>query len=346
MSILRILIFFPLILIYFPIHAQIGGKHTYQFLNLVSSPKQAALGGKNITGYTFDPTSALYNPSTINQEMNNQLSLNYVNYLGDINYGTAAYAFKPFSKLGVFQTGVTYINYGSFDGYDEFGNETGSFSGSEVALSIGYAYNIPSSNFFVGANIKGITSKLESYTSFGAALDLGITYFDPEKEMIISAVLRNAGTQFKPYDEVYETLPLELNLGISQKFKDLPVRWHFTMENMQQWNLAFRNTARDETDLEGNVTKDNPGFFNNFLRHTVLGVELFPEGNLNFRLGYSFRRSEELRIIDQRSFAGLSGGIGIKIKKLRFSYSYARFNSTGGSSLFGLNIDLSGNKNS
>src|SRR5690625_2662421 len=103
MSILRILIIFPLILIYFPIHAQIGGKHTYQFLNLVSSPKQAALGGKNITGYTFDPTSALYNPSTINQEMNNQLSLNYVNYLGDINYGTAAYAFDINPKLGVLQ---------------------------------------------------------------------------------------------------------------------------------------------------------------------------------------------------------------------------------------------------
>src|SRR5690625_1391079 len=324
--------------------AQIGGKHTYQFLNLVSSPKQAALGGKNITGYTYDPTSALYNPSTINDEMNNQVSLNYVNYLGDINYGTAAYAFKLSPKTGIFQAGVTYINYGTFDGYDEFGNDTGSSTGNEVALSVGYAYNIPNSAFHIGANLKGITSKLERYTSVGAAVDLGITYLDTDNRMIISAVLRNAGAQFKPYDEIRETLPLELNLCISQKFEDLPIRWHFTLENMQQWNLAFRNTARDETDLDGNVTKDNPGFFNNFMRHTVLGVELFPEGGFNVRLGYSFRRSEELRIIDQRSFAGLSGGIGIKINKLRFSYSYARFNSTGGSSLFGLNIDLSGNK--
>lgn len=326
------------------VSAQIGGKHTYQFLNLVSSPKQAALGGKNITGYTYDPTSALYNPSTINDEMKNQISLNYVSYLGDINYGTAAYAFKLSPNTGIFQTGVTYINYGSFDGYDEFGNETGSFTGNEVALSLGYAYNIPNSRWHVGANLKGITSKLERYTSVGAAVDLGVTYLDKDNRLLVSAVLRNAGTQFKPYDEVYETLPLELNLGVSQKIENLPIRWHITLENMQQWDLAFRNTARDETDLDGNVTKDNPGFFNNFMRHTVLGVELFPEGTFNVRLGYSFRRSEELRIIDQRSFAGLSGGIGIKINKLRFSYSYARFNSTGGSSLFGLNIDLSGNK--
>jgi len=322
------------------LQAQIGGKHTYQFLNLVSSPKQAALGGKNITGYTYDPTSALYNPSTINQEMANQLSLNYVSYMGDINYGTAAYAFDINPKLGVLQAGVTYINYGTFDGYDEYGNATESFSGSEVALSVGYAYHIPKSKFHVGANLKGITSKLESYSSYGAAVDLGLTYLDEEKDLIISAVLRNAGSQFKPYDEIYESLPLELNLGISKKLSELPVRWHFTLENMQQWNLAFRNTARDETDLDGNVKKDNPGFFNNALRHTVLGVELFPEGGFNVRLGYSFRRSEELRVIDQRSFAGLSGGIAIKVKRFRFSYSYARFNSTGGSSLFGLNIDL------
>lgn len=334
----RVLVVF--LLLTSALSAQIGGKHTYQFLNLVSSPKQAALGGKNITGYTFDPSSALYNPSTINEEMEKQVSLNYVSYLGDINYGTAAYAFKLSPKLGTFQTGVTYINYGTFDGYDEFGNDTGSFNGSEVALSIGYAYQIPNSNFHIGLNLKAITSKLESYTSYGAAADLGVSYLNPEKDMIISAVLRNAGSQFKPYDEVYESLPLELDLGISRKFKDLPVRWHFTLENMQQWNLAFRNTARDETDLEGNVKKDNPGFFNNALRHTVLGVELFPDGGLNFRLGYSFRRSEELRVIDQRSFAGLSGGFSLKIKRLRFSYSYARFNSTGGSSLFGLNIDL------
>lgn len=332
------------ILIVSSVNAQIGGKNTYQFLNLVSSPKQAALGGKNITGYSYDPTSALYNPSTINQEMTNQLSLNYVNYLGDINYGTAAYAFELSRYAGVLQTGVTYINYGSFDGFDELGNETGSFSGGEVAVSVGYAYNIPYTKFFIGANAKFITSKLESYTSVGGALDLGVTYYDEDQDLVISGVLRNAGSQFKPYDEIYESLPLELDFGISQKIKDLPIRWHVTLENMQKWNIAFRNTARDETDLDGNIKKDNPGFFDNAIRHVVVGAELFPDGGFNIRLGYSFRRSEELRVIDQRSFAGLSGGISIKIKKLRFSYTYARFNSTGGSSLFGLNIDLDNRK--
>jgi hypothetical protein len=113
-----------------------------------------------------------------------------------------------------------------------------------------------------------------------------------------------------------------------------------TLENLQQWNLAFRNTARDTEDLTGNVTTDDPSFINNALRHTILGAELFPEGGFSIQLGYNFRRGEELRIQDQRAFSGLTGGMSIKFNKLRFSYSYARFNRAASSSFFGLNIDL------
>lgn len=342
----KIKIFFTLFCVAISGHlcAQIGGKSTYQFLNLVSSPRQAALGGKNITTYDYDPTSALYNPASINAEMDNQLALNYVNYIADVNYGSAAYAYLLDRRTQVFHAGVTYLNYGTFAGYNEHGESTGDFSGSEVALSFGYAYNIPRTDFYVGANVKLISSKLERYTSFGGAVDLGLTYYYEDWDLIVAGVVRNAGTQFTPYDEIYEKLPLEVDVGISQKAKKIPIRWHITLENVQEWNLAFRNTARDETDLNGNVEPDDPGFFNNVLRHTILGAELFPEGGFNIRLGYNFRRSEELRIEDQRSFAGLSGGLSIKFNKIRLSYTYARYNSAASSSFFGLNIDLSGRR--
>ena len=54
------------------VSAQIGGETTYQFLNLVSSPRQAALGGKVFTNVDYDVTQALTNPATINVEMDNQ----------------------------------------------------------------------------------------------------------------------------------------------------------------------------------------------------------------------------------------------------------------------------------
>ena len=320
--------------------SQIGGKGTYQFLNLVNSPRQAALGGKVLTNYDYDPTQALYNPATINPMMDNQLSLNYVNYFADVNYGTASYAYLYDRRTQVIHAGVTYINYGKFEGYDEQGESTGDFGGGEVALSVGYARNIPWTDFHVGVNVKLISSKLEEYTSLGGALDIGLIYVYEPWDLHIAAVARNLGTQFTPYHETYEKLPFEVDFGISQSLMNVPLRWHLTLENLQTWNIAFSNPAREETDLEGNVQKENINFIDNIFRRMIVGVELFPESGFNLRFGYNIRRAEELRIIEQRAFAGLSAGISIKLRKLRLSYSYSRYSTAASASFFGLNIDL------
>jgi len=334
------LLYFLALMLCSTIYGQVGGRSTYQFLNLVNSPRQAALGGKVVTNYDYDPTQALFNPASINWEMDNQLSINYMNYLGDVNYGSAAYAYLWDRRTQVLHAGVTYINYGSFDGYDEQGNATSSFSGGEVALSMGHARNIAFSNFHVGGNLKFISSKLEQYSSFGVAFDIGVMYVYEDWDLHITGVARNIGTQLTPYENTIEKLPFEMIFGISQTLQNIPIRWHFTLENMQKWNVAFSNPNREETDLEGNTIEENITFVDNALRHMIFGIELFPESGFNIRLGYNFRRGEELRIVEQRSFAGLSGGFSIKLNKLRLSYSYAKFNSAAATSYFGLNIDL------
>ena len=320
--------------------AQLGGRGTYQFLNLMSTPRQDAMGGKILTNYDYDPDSALYNPTTINYRMDNQLSVNYVNYLADINYGTASYAYLYDRRTQVFHAGVTYINYGTFVGRDENGDATSDFGGGETALSLGYAVNIGRSDFHVGANLKLISSKLEQYSSFGGAVDLGVIYNYEKWDLNAALVVRNIGTQFTPYVDTIEKLPLEIDAGISQIVPNVPIRWHLTFENLQLWNIAFENTAQSSTDLDGNVTNNEVNIFDNIIRHTIVGVELFPESGFNLRFGYNFRRSEELRILNQRSFAGLSAGFGIKINKMRFNYAYARYNSAASSSFFGIGIDL------
>lgn len=320
--------------------SQVGGKNAYQFLNLPVSPKISSLGGKNITSYSSDPANVLANPALINFDMHNQISANYMNYFADVNYGTASYANDVGRRTQVIQAGITYIDYGSFDGFDEAGIATTEFGGQEAALSIGYARKIDRSRFYVGGNLKLITSKLEQYSSSAAALDIGMSYIHNEWDLVISGVVRNFGTQLKPFNDVKESMPLEVILGISQKLKKAPIRWHITLENLQEWNLAFRNTARDEENLNGEIIPDDPGFINTVFRHTILGAELFPEGGFSLQLGYNFRRGEELRIQNQRAFSGLTGGVSIRFNTFRLSYSYAQFNRAASSSFFGLNINL------
>ncbi len=320
--------------------AQLGGETTYQFLNLISSPRQAALGGKVLTNVDYDVTQALFNPATINVDMDNQLAINYTSYLGGIGYGTASYAYTLDRHTQTFHAGVTYINYGSFDGYDEQGNSTGSFTGNEAALSFGCAIQIGYSDFYFGGNVKVITSKLEQYNSLGAAVDLGLIYIDNYLNFNAALVVRNLGTQITTYAGLKESLPFEVDFGMSQRLENVPIRWHVTLENLQKWPIATSNPARTTSDLAGNQSDEKVGFLGQVIRHTILGAEIFPEGGFNIRLGYNFRRGEELRILDQRNFSGVSAGISIKMNKMRFSYTHAKYTSAANSNFFGLQIDL------
>jgi hypothetical protein len=321
-------------------YGQIGGQSVYQFLNLVTSPRQAALGGKTITIYDEDVNQANFNPATINQDMDNHLAMNYGSYFGEVTYGTASYAYTYDRHLQTFQVGVNYVNYGKFQGTDETGNATSDFTGNEMALSLGYSFMIPNVPVHFGANAKIISSTLESYNSFGGAVDLGALFIDERNDVNWALVIRNIGTQFTTYSGTNEKLPMEVLIGVSQEVENVPVRWHLTLENLQQWNIAFSNPARAIGSIDGSSTPEKVSVFNNALRHVIIGVELFPKKSFNVRLGYNFRRGEELSILEQRNFSGISVGFGLKFNNLKFNYSYSRYTLAGNTSLFGLTINF------
>ena len=334
------LIFLTLILFGNPIFAQIGGNGVYQFLNLISSPRQAALGGKTITNFDYDVNQPLFNPASINSEMDGKLALNYGNYFGDVSYGTAAYAYTYDRHIQTFHAGITYINYGKFDGRDQNGTATNEFSGSEIALSLGYSYNIPKTKLYVGGNAKLISSSLETYNSFGIATDLGAIYINEKSNVNYALVLRNFGTQISTYAGTREKLPFEIVAGISQELANVPVRWHLTLENLQKWNVSFENPARATQTIDGDPIPEKVTFLGNAFRHVIFGAEIFPKKAFSVRLSYNFRRASELKIIEQRTFSGISAGFGIRFSKFRFDYSYSRYTLAANTSLFGLTINL------
>jgi hypothetical protein len=167
-----------------------------------------------------------------------------------------------------------------------------------------------------------------------------LLYINEYLDFNAALVIRNFGTQLTTYAGLKEFLPFEIDLGFSQKLENVPVRWHLTLENLQQWPIATENPARGTTDLNGTQTPEEVGFFSNIIRHTIIGLELFPDRGFNIRLGYSFRRSAELKILEQRNFSGLSFGVGLKFNKFRFSYTHARYSLAANTSFLGLQINL------
>ena len=68
---MRLIIRF-IFLVSFVSYSQVGGESVYNFLNVPTSARQAALGGKVIT-LLDDVNQPLWNPSAINLNIDNQL---------------------------------------------------------------------------------------------------------------------------------------------------------------------------------------------------------------------------------------------------------------------------------
>ena len=320
-------------------YPQVGGERVFNFLNIPTSAHQAALGGDIIT-LQDDVNQPLWNPATISRFMDNQVGLNYVNYLAGVNIGSAIFAHLINRRVGTIHVGINYINYGEFIGADEFGNETGEFNARDLAFSVGYAYNIPKSDIYVGANAKILSSKIENYTSLGTAFDIGVYYFTDLRPYSFTAVIRNMGYQISPYDEKRESLPLEMAVGATYKLTDVPLKWHFTIDNLQKWNIAEPNPSNGQTDLDGNTQDEDISFFTNAIRHLVIGAEFFPDKGFNIRLGYNFRRAAELSLADTRTFAGISAGFGLKMGRFKLDYAFTKYHPVDNSSTFTLRMDL------
>jgi hypothetical protein len=261
--------------------------------------------------------------------------LNYQPYFAGINRGTAATVIGLKEGRSIL-IDTRFVHYGTFDETNAFGEITGEFSGNEVAVGVAYAHHFPSKNIFVGARLNFISSTLAEYNSTGFTTDFGMFHSSPSSNYRFGLVARNIGSQFSTYDSVKESLPFSLSFGVSNALEYLPLRWHLSIDHLQNWNLAYNNPNQQQTDFEGELVGGDLNFFDEFVRHLVFGAELFPERVFSIHIGYNFLRSAELSISEVRSFSGLSFGFGINLRKFRFNYSHARFSAAGNTNFLGL----------
>jgi hypothetical protein len=323
------------------LHAQPGGSNTWEFLNLTSSARVASLGGKNISLRDGDPGLVFHNPSLLDSTMHNHLSLNYVNYLADINYGYALWAFHH-RRLGSFAAGIHYIDYGSFLAADHTGNITGNFTARENSFNLSWATAIDSL-FTFGATLKGISSSFEQYHSWGMALDAGINYYNPARLLSASVVMKNLGTQLSTWyaGGENEPLPFELQLGLTKQLAHAPFRFSILYQHLQDFNLQAKRPEEDQPPPDQSLSRRLDDFGSEFIRHLVAGVEFIPVQSFAVNIGYNSLRRHELKIDDKASTAGFSWGFNLQITRFRVGFGQARYHLAGSSSHFSVTTNLS-----
>ena len=282
-------------------------------MRLPISAHAAALGGDNITIIEDDPSLMFSNPALAASVSDMTVGLSYMNYMKGANYMGASFT-KAMSDKATLAGGIQYMNYGKIKEVDENNVQLGEFNASEIAVEAIFSYEL-AKNLVGGITGKFITSYIGSYNSIAVGVDLGLNWYDPEREWSLSAVAKNLGGQVKAYDDNFGKMPFDLQLGVSKTFAALPVRVSATLVDLTHFNYRFIN-------------------------HLNLGAEVLLSESLWIGGGYNFRRANDMKIgvgDDESSHgAGFSFGGGINLERFKLNLSYGKYHAASSSIMVNL----------
>ena len=289
------------VLFSYEIEAQ-ESKTVYNFLRLPVSAHAAALGGENISIDDDDPTLVFHNPALASNVADRSLNLNYMTYMEGVKVASASFV-KAFRERATWALEAQYVDYGTMKHTTVDNEVLGDVSAKDIAVGGTFTYTL-SDKIAGGVTAKFVSSSLAGYNSIGVAVDLGVNYLNPDLGLSLSAVARNLGGQLKAYEDDFEKLPFDLQLGVSKRLGKSPLRFSVTMTRLHDWDDKFIN-------------------------HFIFGAEAFLSDNIWLGGGINPRRSDDMKISDGESEsshgAGFSLGGGLQLDRFKLQVAYGKY---------------------
>lgn len=293
----------------------LSAQSAYEFLRLETSPRAAAVAGSFVAN-NDDPNVMFYNPAGINLLQGTPVSFSFLKHLEDVNSASIA-ASKDFEGIGKLAAAIQYISYGTFTKADAQGNNLGEFSAGDMALILGYGNQLDE-NFYYGANVKFIYSKISDVSSTAAAIDLGLHYAIPNSKWNFGFSVLNLGGQLSSFFDTKEELPLDVRVGFSKQLENLPLKFF--------WSFNKLNQKQDK-------------FFNRFTQITF-GGEFRLGQSLRLRFGYDNEKRKELKVGSSAGLAGFNLGVGFIVKGYNVDYAFSSLGFIGAIHRFGISTNL------
>lgn len=289
----------------------------YNFLKLPVSAHAAALGGDNISIIEDDESMIFNNPALLSSVSDKTINLNYMNYMSGANTASAAFN-RIIKERASVAASAQFIDYGKMKEVDENNVQTGEFSAKDISIA-GYFSYMLTDRIAGGITAKFVTSYIGDYNSIAMGVDLGLNYYDPEKEWSVSLVAKNLGGQMKAYDDQYDRMPIDVQLGASKRFAHMPFRLSATLVDLNHLDYKFIN-------------------------HLVMGADIIISPTIWVGVGYNFRRANEMKITETDGSsshgAGLSFGTGINLERFKLNLAYGKYHVSSSSILINLAYSL------
>lgn len=289
----------------------------YNFLRLPVSAHVAALGGDNVTIADDDATLVFHNPALAGGVSDKSLNLNYMTYMEGTKTASASFV-KTWTPRATWAVMAQYMDYGSMKEVTVDHVVLGDFSARDIVVSGSLAYKL-GKRFTGGISAKVVSSSIAGYSSMAVGVDLGLNYHDIENGLSLSAVARNLGGQVEAYDDDFERMPFDVQLGISKKLGNAPLRFSATVTRLNEWESSLK-------------------------KHLVVGVDIILSQQIYISGGYNFRRADEMTIQDEENEsshgAGLSLGGGLELSRFKFGVAWAKYHVSTHSLLFNATYTL------
>jgi hypothetical protein len=289
----------------------------YNFLRLPVSAHMAALGGENITLTDDDATFIFHNPALIMGVTDRTLNINLMTYMKGSTTASSSFIRAAGERASWGVTGQ-FMSYGTMKETTATGQQTGEFSAKDIAVGGSFAYAL-NDKFSGGITAKFVASYIGQYNSLGAAVDLGLNYFNPDGELSVSAVARNLGGQLSAYEDDFERMPLDLQLGVTKRLVGSPLRLSASLVRLNDWEHGIGH-------------------------HLVIGADLILSPQFYIAAGYNALRASEMKISEADGSsahgAGLSIGAGLQLQRLNLQVAYAKYHVSTASLLFNLSYVL------
>ena len=130
---------------------------------------------------------------------------------------------------------------------------------------------------------------------------------------------KNLGGQIKAYEDDFEKIPVDVQLGVSKKLGNAPLSFSASLSGLNDWDGGLKN-------------------------HLAIGAGVLLSSNMYIAGGYNFRRSNEMSIAEDEEEsshgAGLSLGGGLQLQRLKLNVAYAKYHVSTSSLLFNVTYCL------
>ena len=294
------------------------GSTFYDFLNIPTSSHAYAMGGTGIAVIDDDVTLADQNPALLGPELEKQVAVSYMHYMASGNFAGVRFGAGA-GENSAWAVGMRYLNYGSMQEYDQGGIAGGKFSPSDLVFEGSYSHDI-NSRWRGGVNLNLVYSHYHVYSAFAISVDLGVNYYNEDKDLSLSLVLKNCGGQVKRFDKDYDRLPFDVQIGYMQGLGSSPFSLAITARHLTRWNLPYythpKNSEGDEQVLKST-------FISNFFRHLTFGLQYAPSEKFYIALAYDNKTATDMSTYQRNFLSGFSLGAGLRVKGFGVGVSYA-----------------------